>query len=162
MIHCVARHLLVWVTAATSLLAGTPHVSCRCPDGSQKPVCFAFLTSATSACCGQNHDEQAGDEQDDMPSCCQHRNSQPKPSLPSEDEDGGALGQVECQKSLVQAEPARAVDSRGLAAHDGCLQAAAYPTLVGHAGDEGQVEVSSQLVEPAVADLVIALRHLLI
>src|SRR5687767_4870311 len=104
MIHCVVKHLLVWATAATTLLASTPHVRCRCPDGSLKPVCFSFLTSTTSNCCGQH-----GHDKEEVPACCQHGDCQnggghAKAPSPHEDEDvNGMVRRLECHKSLVQA-----------------------------------------------------------
>src|SRR5437016_1631382 len=39
---------LVWATSASMLMAATPFVVCRCPNGDIKPFCFA---SAKSSCC---------------------------------------------------------------------------------------------------------------
>jgi len=46
------RPALVCVTAVMTLVAGTPHVDCRCPDGRRKPYCLGTTTSGRSCCCG--------------------------------------------------------------------------------------------------------------
>jgi hypothetical protein len=43
---------LVWLTAASTLLAGLPHFDCVCPDGQRKPVCFGVPDRDTGCCCG--------------------------------------------------------------------------------------------------------------
>src|ERR1019366_7460198 len=43
--------LTVWSTAAATLLAGTPHYNCRCPDGSIKRFCFSSASGQSSCCC---------------------------------------------------------------------------------------------------------------
>lgn len=43
----------VGITAVMTLIAGMPHISCRCPDGRLKPFCFSFLGD-NSGCCGKN------------------------------------------------------------------------------------------------------------
>ncbi len=50
-----ARVALVCLTALMTLVAGSPHVQCRCPDGRLKPFCLvSFSRAADSAgcCCG--------------------------------------------------------------------------------------------------------------
>ena len=48
----IAWIALVWMTAASTLLAGLPRVECICPDGSVKPVCTGHSTKDTTCCCG--------------------------------------------------------------------------------------------------------------
>src|SRR5262249_34915238 len=38
-----ARVARVWLAALLALLAGSPRVQCRCPDGRLKPFCLGFL-----------------------------------------------------------------------------------------------------------------------
>ena len=47
----IAGVMMVWATAATTLLAGTPHYDCRCPDGSIKTFCFGSTSGESSCCC---------------------------------------------------------------------------------------------------------------
>lgn len=39
------------MTAVMTLVAGTPHFDCRCPNGNVKPFCLALLTGKTGCCC---------------------------------------------------------------------------------------------------------------
>jgi hypothetical protein len=43
---------LVWLTAASTLVAGLPHFDCICPNGRRKPVCFNITDKKTGCCCG--------------------------------------------------------------------------------------------------------------
>src|SRR5947209_9321824 len=43
---------LVWLTAAMTVVAGTPHFACRCPDGHVKPFCLGLASKTTGCCCG--------------------------------------------------------------------------------------------------------------
>ena len=47
-----ATALLVWVTAASALVASTPHFVCRCPDGTVKQFCFGSTSGDSPCCCG--------------------------------------------------------------------------------------------------------------
>jgi hypothetical protein len=71
----------VWLTALLTLVAGSPHVQCRCPNGRIKPFCLGFLfqggatggccaadaPSSWSSCCAGPH---AARTEKDIPSCC--------------------------------------------------------------------------------------------
>src|SRR5438105_854352 len=49
-----ARYLSVcsiWLTAAMTLVAGTPHVYCQCPNGNVKPFCLSMFSSEGGCCC---------------------------------------------------------------------------------------------------------------
>jgi hypothetical protein len=46
---CVA--VLVWLTAASTLIANTPHFVCRCPNGQVKPFCLGSVSTESSCCC---------------------------------------------------------------------------------------------------------------
>lgn len=92
-------HSFVWLTAAATLLAGTPHVQCRCPGGVLKPVCFAPLGMEPCCCC----EPGAGD--DAPPSCCPHA------AAKQQGPDGPVFGHDGCQRTLV--EPSPATSQRG-------------------------------------------------
>jgi hypothetical protein len=68
----IAGILIVWSTAATTLLAGTPHFDCRCPDGSIKRFCFNSTTSESPCCCSGT---SCGSNSNDAKSCCRKKNS---------------------------------------------------------------------------------------
>ena len=98
---------LVWLTALSTLMAGSPHLSCRCPDGSIKIFCFGSVSSmaqsATShkSCCGVTaHKTCGGDE----------NIATPAPQKTA----GPAFTAHSCEKSLVQAEAAVVVEGVGL------------------------------------------------
>ena len=40
-----------WLTAAMTLVAGMPHFSCACPDGTVKPVCVKITIHSSDSCC---------------------------------------------------------------------------------------------------------------
>src|SRR6516165_5475830 len=43
---------LVWLTAASTLLAGLPHFDCLCPNGQRGSFCLGTATGANWCCCG--------------------------------------------------------------------------------------------------------------
>jgi hypothetical protein len=43
---------LIWLTAASTLLAGVPHFECLCPNGQRKSACLGIVAKGTSCCCG--------------------------------------------------------------------------------------------------------------
>jgi hypothetical protein len=52
--HSLRKTLLaghVWVTAVMTLIAGSPHLDCRCPDGHLKPFCLTAGSSPSACCC---------------------------------------------------------------------------------------------------------------
>src|SRR4051812_29868431 len=61
--------LTVWLTAATTLFATSPHFECVCPDGTRKPFCLSSFLGDPS-CCGQETCASAGNQHDGAPSCC--------------------------------------------------------------------------------------------
>jgi hypothetical protein len=48
----IALTSLVWLTAAMTLVAGSPHFACLCPNGQVKRVCTGSLSRSTGCCCG--------------------------------------------------------------------------------------------------------------
>jgi hypothetical protein len=77
----IAGVMIVWATAATTLLASTPHYDCRCPDGTIKRFCFNSTTSESPCCCSGTN---CGSNSNDAKSCCRKktpsRQSTTKPS----------------------------------------------------------------------------------
>src|SRR6266404_3334582 len=41
----------VALTAAMTLVTGTPHVHCQCPNGNIKPFCLSMFSSESGCCC---------------------------------------------------------------------------------------------------------------
>lgn len=78
-------HLSVWLTAAGTLVAGVPHLQCRCPGGLVQPV-----DSPSCCCC-----VAAAEAEDAPPSCCQ------KPPASKDQATGPTFRHDECQKALV-------------------------------------------------------------
>jgi hypothetical protein len=91
-LRAVLVHCVVWLTAATTLLAGTPHLQCRCPNGLLKPVCFASVNVEACCCCGvvQDQDDEA------PPSCCQSTHAKATEAA------GATFRPSGCQKTLVE------------------------------------------------------------
>lgn len=153
---------LVWMTALATLLAGTPHLLCRCPDGTLKPFCLAHVVQS-KPCCQQ----KPGGTHETTPTCCQMVPPEEEPSdepansqtLPDQ---YPACSAVACQKTLVQPEAAAStrleVDTLATAlidvAHDTALrhEIAEIRTIAG----------DSQVLPLQLTGLVILLRHLLI
>jgi integrase len=111
--------LIVWATAATTLLASTPHYDCRCPDGTIKRFCFSSTTSESSCCCSGTG---CGSKSNDAKSCCRKGASSSKsttklsccckPSKPqhtsvvagNQPVNGLTVRGTCCQKTLAQSE----------------------------------------------------------
>jgi hypothetical protein len=102
----------VWLTAIMTLVAGTPHFVCRCPNGNVKPFCFAFLSGKNGGCCdgsccsASQVDEGKGfaalasfSATGIKKSCCCCKTHQEKASDPSRTDAN--LGNARCQKVLV-------------------------------------------------------------
>lgn len=45
---------LVWLTAGMTLVAGTPHFQCKCPNGTVKPFCIRTMLGLSTDCCVGN------------------------------------------------------------------------------------------------------------
>ena len=123
----------VWLTAIMTLVAGTPHLVCVCPNGNAKPFYFALLSGKNSGCCdgsccsaSQVRDGKDFDTQPSLSatvikkSCCCCKAHQE--AARNESRTDVKLGKVRCHKTLVEgiiAVPATAVKapSQDLTAH---------------------------------------------
>lgn len=127
-----ATALVVWATAASTLLGSTPHFVCRCPDGTVKPFCSGKPSAGSSCCCGGTcccsgnqgkkgsccQSVQPRGPAGSRPSCCSHNGAAQSSgqSVPDTDGqkqgrptdravgDGPAVSSTCCQKTLVSAE----------------------------------------------------------
>jgi hypothetical protein len=92
--------VLVWLTAATTLVAGVPHFDCLCPNGDRKPFCLGLASKATSCCCGGACCGTGGGASccQAQASCCSHHKatSAKRPS-----NKHYQIGRTGCQRSLV-------------------------------------------------------------
>jgi hypothetical protein len=117
----------VWATAATTLTAGMPHFTCRCPDGHVKPFCWALWLGSSKCCCDRSSccsttELRAGttagpEEGSETCCCCSHkdrdtdtsregvsRSSGDQPKGPEQPRPETAVSQACCQKTLADAE----------------------------------------------------------
>jgi hypothetical protein len=113
----IAGVMMVWATAATTLLAGTPHFDCRCPDGSIKRYCFSSASGESSCCCSgtcskANDDKSCCRKQKTSSQstakhacCCKQSKSQGgSVATGSNPVNGPAVRGTCCQKSLANLE----------------------------------------------------------
>src|SRR5438552_2837856 len=104
--------LLVWLTAAMTLVAGVPHFTCWCPDGRIKPVCLDLPCSNSPCCCGgaccTKADSGKVDPSEPPRSCCGQHSRQLLGQVRHADTfAGGAC----CTKSATSQEPRSAARS---------------------------------------------------
>lgn len=168
----------IWLTAIMTLVAGTPHFDCRCPNGNVKPFCLALPTGKTGCCCdGSCCAALPGDDGErlapcDSPSttaaketccCCKPHQANAKGESGAKD---ARLGKAGCQKTLAQTVVAVSEsfvkDSvQALAAH---LVAPALAPVRGQDGF-GSCEYLTDYPShrrPPPTDLVTVLQHFLI
>lgn len=91
----------VYMTAFMTLVAGTPHLHCICPDGHVKPFCLSFFSWA-SRCCPDSCCAAAAPGNENQPRkqtscCCRAARRQSKDAA----QQVRAAG---CQKTLIDAE----------------------------------------------------------
>lgn len=115
----LAGVLVVWATAASTLLGTAPRFVCRCPDGSIKYFCFGPVVEEPSSCCGKSccgngrsEGQQAASEKSNKskPPCCALQKATPANPGPvgaqrtiNHRESGEAVVKpAGCQKSLEQ------------------------------------------------------------
>jgi hypothetical protein len=96
---------LVWATATSMLMASTPFVVCRCPNGEIKPFCFAS-TFTKSSCCNDTCCSEGSDRRcSSAKSCCGEKNTQGNDQgerNPKDSDGGPAFVKTCCQKTVVQ------------------------------------------------------------
>jgi hypothetical protein len=62
---------LVWLTAASTLLAGVPHFECVCPSGRRGSSCLGVIAKSGGCCCGGSCCSAGGKgPQAEGQSCC--------------------------------------------------------------------------------------------
>ena len=109
---------MVLATSTSTLIAGTPHFDCRCPDGSIKRFCFSSASGESSCCCSSGCSKANNDGKSccrKQPSvsqspakpacCCKQSKSTPFPiASNSNPENGPAVRSTCCQKTLATLE----------------------------------------------------------
>jgi hypothetical protein len=107
-----AEVMMVWATAATTLLGSAPHYDCRCPDGSIKSFCFGS-SSESSCCCSGSccsikncRNQTSGSKSATKPACCRKQSNSQGSSIASGSKpfDGITVGGTCCQKTPAQPE----------------------------------------------------------
>lgn len=127
-----ATILIVWMTAASTMLAGGPHFVCRCPDSSVNRSCCDKVSSVSSGCCAKrsccarqtsnvNRSVEAVRNNRQRPSCCHLKktNTTPVVSQPSAKTvgTGPVIHQPRCQRALEESTPQSSTRTI-VAAHD--------------------------------------------
>jgi hypothetical protein len=133
MLFCRATQTgAIWLTALMTLVAGSPHFDCRCPNGHIKPFCLALLAGKSGCCCeGSCCSASTGDDARDFAA-----HSYPSATVPrkaccckahpenatDESRNAPQLGKVCCQKTIAVAavgasEPSVKAPVRDLTAH---------------------------------------------
>ncbi len=176
LVHKTVWTGIVLLTAAMTLVAGSPHFVCRCPNGQVKPFCLGFTSKTTgcccdgtcccsstpgkSCCCGQS-DAPAGPASQE--SCClQHRDQQ------STESQGTTwqVGRVRCTKTMAQPPVFVSVSPKSPVSDEAFARpfVAAESVLVSAVPmSEGHGHFSWELhLLPPPTDLVIALQRFLI
>jgi hypothetical protein len=128
--------VLIWLTAASTLVAGLPHFDCVCPDGHRKSLCLGFAVGETGCCCGgaccssQGPEDAVAVEPESGGSCCCHggqgnredtpprsapRPARPCGAIPYQADHGLQLTSPSCVRTVVPADEAAppAVDHSG-------------------------------------------------
>jgi hypothetical protein len=165
---------LVLLTATTTLVAGTPHFACRCPNGNIKPFCLGFNTTSADPeaanccchgrCCSPRGEQvqccQGGSNRRSVASCCGSHAVRPARFDPkTRSQVSGAC----CVRTLVQPQSVSyhrttvPADETGgqLIALD-ALQARLPMSIAFHSPAWGEHQ------RPPPTDLVVTLLHLLI
>ena len=169
-----ARAARVWLTALLTLIAGSPRVQCRCPDGRLKPFCLAFLyrdAEGAGCCCGAKGQAASSGSccqapgapstpEADCP-CCAHCCRQPA----GEEPGAGRLGAPCCAKTLTPSSDLALTPSATGAEADATSTAAlSSPEPCGSPLPEerGLLAWQAHLLAPPPTDLLALLQRLTI
>jgi len=166
---------LVWLTAIMTVVAGTPHFVCVCPDGRVKSYCFGptrlghALQAAPRHCCGgvcctkatRCDGDGPADQQASATTCCGHRS---RGAATTQVVKGGLLVSSRCCVRLVaKAAPAIRSSSDTCVVKDLELLPLLTPDLLPNRHFSAAIAHERQAGErPPPTDLTIALQHFLI
>jgi hypothetical protein len=90
----------IYLTAFTTLVAGTPHLHCVCPDGHVKPFCLSFFSRTNccaGSCCAAAAPGNENHPRKQCSCCCQAARRQAE-------EQGQQVRAAGCKKTLIDAE----------------------------------------------------------
>lgn len=111
-----ALALFIGLTAICTLLAGTPHIQCRCPNGRLKLFCLSSSTKTSKCCCDGSCCGSAEGSAETAPSnseshcCCGNRQNSDETGTPPS--TGPSLQENGCSKKLVLPEMQTSPDRR--------------------------------------------------
>ena len=104
-LHRTALVALIWLTAASTLLAGLPHFECACPAARPQPASPDAKAKAAGCCCSCCV-APPGEPEAQRP-CCRPESQQPRPAKPKQTAKAPAgapeLTQSRCAKTLPPA-----------------------------------------------------------
>src|SRR5262249_6912949 len=139
------RSVLVGLTAIATLLAGSPHVDCLCPNGHVKLFCLGLVAPASDCCSASAGDRPTSPARP----CCKHA---PTP--------GPAIKASGCAKTVSPAKPFLSVKDRGPGDAGGPAPLAVAAVPASHVPAPGQFpsrRPSHSLPPPP--DLIVLLGH---
>src|SRR5579875_411569 len=108
----------IWTTAVSTLLAGMPHLQCRCPDGRIKPFCWSILLPSTCcnrSCCSDPagfRSELKKPEAAKKPCCCCQASRQ------AENHPSQQIRPQGCQKTIAKVQTVSPSDHVRYSAND--------------------------------------------
>jgi hypothetical protein len=155
----VLSSALIWLTAGSSLVAGTPLLSCRCPDGRLKLVCFKAACCALPSesepgaccCCQARTAGQPAHSSRPARSCCQQHGAQTTAT---------SIQQTGCTRTLTEVAPSVVVHDFVQPLQDPLPTLDVVPVTVGPDGALGfRADLDHHRPPP---DLTITLLHLVI
>jgi hypothetical protein len=159
--------VLVWLTAAMTLVAGTPHFTCRCPNGQVKSICLGLSSKKSTCCCNGGccaHGQEGGTAcccaQDAPAGCCCSQHAGQGPVKP--EKAGAFTGSACCKRTLASQDPQSLSPAKAKVAKNVSFG------LLAPDGDPGPSFVTAihrprqHHERPPPTDLVITLHHFLI
>jgi hypothetical protein len=165
---------LAWLTAVATLVAGSPYLDCRCPDGRVKLFCLptaaepegcccggACCPSTSGASCGQGNGSSSANRGAACPCCRRHATQEQERSS-----DSVQAGQGCCTRQLVPPEVSVPTHTRTAVSKD--LTAAPCPApdaaLASSPTTPADRQTPSWLIHPPAPppDLITTLQRLLI
>jgi len=168
----IAVNALVWATSASVLMASTPFLACRCPQGASKSFIFLSATGKAS-CCGTG--TRAHSEGTQSGCCKAKQNVKPTRECSeatdgAEDcrdhsEDGRAIVKSTCQKVLVQANLSSLARTESQASSADLAYLQLFAELVYHKGvPQGIAFAKFDCLDrsPPITDLITSLQRLII
>src|SRR5438046_1023049 len=106
------RAILGCLIAIATLIAGSPHIHCRCPDGRVKFFCLSFARQnsccCAGRCCSAPRQGEGCAQLAPHSSCCAPRHEPSRSETPAAD-PAPRVEAASCLKSLVQPDDLTAV-----------------------------------------------------